>query len=724
MYNYIINRSEWNMKKISKTALFSGVLALSLSVCNIASAYTPPFLNDANYQKGIISLSSNDYSDAILELNQALIRYPNIIEIKNNLSDAYYKRGMDFYSAKEYKKATNDIRAAIFYLKYFQTPTAIDLEKVSIMESHLNNSIIAQGLPLNAKTRFNEAKKLRGQGLFPQAIVEFIEATKDPSTRALALENTAEIYSIMNLIGQALSYYKNALALMPLNYNLHLRYARALEKAGITDKAIEEYNIAYTDNENGEEIMPALERLAIYNIEKFPDNSSSYLNLGAVYQRKGDFIAAMTNYQKAQNLDASNPAIKINMGSLYQAQGDYEKALELYNQVIMACPKEKLAYLYKARVSNQMKDHINAINNYKEVLKIDPKDSLAKQELVETISNNLPDDVAFAYFEKMITETPNDQEIIGLYANALLKKGQYYKATLQYQKLLAKDGSNIQAYIEESQAYQGLFDFDNALKVIEEGILKNPDDKKLPAYKTEVLANKDELLNKQAYEFYTKGNIVKALETYKLIKTPDKDVYTNIAACYQRLGKYPEAFLNYSSALTADPHDAQTLIYLGNICCLQKQFEKANSFYKQALVIEPDNQSIKDAIKVANKDYNNQLLEQGMAQYKVLDYKKALKTLTQLVTFDPQNSYGYYYRALCYDGLNDSHKAIEDYVKVTKFMPNMDIAYYSLAVDYDTIADYKGAKESYRKFMELSGTKDTEYTKYAKKRLNDLKNVK
>ncbi len=712
------------MKKTTQKALISCVLALSLGACNIAAAYMPPFLNDVNYQKGIISLSSNDYSDAILELNQAIIRYPNVLEIKNNLSDAYYKRGMDFYTAKEFKKASNDLRAAIFYLKYFQTPTAIDLEKVSIIENHLSNCIVGQNLLVTPKTRFNEAKKLRGQGLFPHAIVEFIEASKDPSIRGLALENTADLYSIMNLNKQALPYYQNALALAPLNYNLHLRYARVLEKLDITDRSIEEYNLAFAENENAEEIMPALERLANLNIQKYPENSASYLNLGAVYQRKGDFETALANYRKAQVLDPSNPSIKINIGSLYQAQGNYAKAAEIYDEVIMSYPKEKLAYLYKARVSNQMKEYTNAINNYKEVLKIDPKDSLAKQELCDTISNNLSDEMSFSYFEKMMEQFPSDQEILGLYANALLKKGYYYKATLQYQKLIAKDSSNITAYIAESQAYQGLCDFENAVNVIDEAILKNPDDKKLPAYKAEVLENKDVILYKQAFEFYNKGNIVKALEIYKLIKTPSKDIYTDIAACYQRLGKYTEAFQNYSLALEQDPNDSETLVYLGNICCLQKQFEKANSYYKKALLIEPDNQSIQEAIKLANKDYNDQLLEQGMAQYKAMDYKKALKTLSQLLTFDPKNAYGFYYRALCYDGLNDSRKAIEDYINVTKFMPAMDIAYYSLGVDYDTITDYKAAKEAYKKFIELSGTKDTEYTKYAKKRLFDLKNTK
>lgn len=712
------------MKKISEKFLISGILALSWGICSIATAYTPPFLNDPNYEKGIISLSSNNYSQAVFELNQAILKFPNVIEIRNNLADAYYKRGLDFYNAGDSKKASNDLRAAIFYLKYLQTPTAIDLEKVTIIEHNLNNYIAAQNLSLSPKNRFNEAKKLRGQGLFPQAVVEFLEASKDPAIRALALENTADLMSIMNLSVQALPYYQNALALVPSNYGLHLRYAKTLEKIGITDKAIEEYNLAFQENENAEEIMPALERLAILNIQKYPDNAASYLNLGAVYQRKGDFETALINYQKAQNLDASNPAIKINIGSLYQAQGNYEKAIELYNSVIMSNPKEKLGYMYKAKASNQIKEYTDAINNYKEVLKIDPKDSQAKQELVETISKNLPDTMAASYFEKLMADFPNDQEILELYANSLLKKGNFYNATLQYQKILSKDSSNITAYIEESQAFQGLYDFDNAIKIIDEGILKNPDDKKLPAYKVEVLQNKDVLLYKQAFELYNKGNIVKALETYKLIKTPSKDIYTNIAACYQKLGKYPEAFQNYNLALAQDSNDAEILVYLGNICCLQKQFEKANGYYKQALLIEPDNQNIQDAIKNANKDYNNQLLEQGMAQYKAMDYKKSLKTLSQLLTFDTQNAYGYYYRALCYDAINDSRKAIDDYINVTKFMPNMDIAYYSLGVDYDTIEDYKAAKEAYKKFIELSGTKETEYTKYAKKRLLTLKNIK
>jgi lipoprotein NlpI len=74
--------------------------------------------------------------------------------------------------------------------------------------------------------------------------------------------------------------------------------------------------------------------------------------------------------------------------------------------------------------------------------------------------------------------------------------------------------------------------------------------------------------------------------------------------------------------------------------------------------------------------------------------------------------------------LNDSRKAIDDYVKVKSLMPSMEIVYYSLGVDYDTISDFKNAKESYRKYIELSGTANNEYTKYAKKRIIDLKNTK
>lgn len=687
-----------------------------------AFAYTPPFLDDENYQKGIISLSANNYESAITELNQAIVKFPHVIEIKNNLSDAYYKRGIDFSTLGDYKKAANDIRASIFYLKYYQEPTAIDLQKDTICENILRTCIADQNLSTSPGCRFNEAKKLRAQGFFPQAVVEFMEASKDQSVRGLALENIADLFVAMGDEKQAIPYYEDALELSPLNTDMHLKLAEVLDKADITDKAIEEYNLAFTD-ENAEEIMPSLERLANLNISKYPDKAVSYLNLGAVYQRKGDFASAMTNYQKAQSLDSSNPVIKINIGSLYQVQGNCQKAIEIFNEVILTNPKDKLPYMYKAKAHNQLKNYAEAVKNYQEVLKIDPKDAQAKVEMIDSIGS-MPDAQAFVYFDKLIVQFPNDDGILKAYGDALLKKKYFAKAILQYQKVIAKDGSNIGAYIALAQAYQGLYDFDNAIKTIDSGVFKNPEDKKLPAYLAEILENKDDMLVKKAFELYSKGDYVKAIETYLLIKEPEKDVFVDVGACYQKLGKYKEAFENYSKALALDPSDVEVLCYLGNINCLQNQFEKAKTCYNQALLLEPDNANAKKGLTLVNKAYNEWLLTQGMNQYKAMDYKKSLKTLTQLLTADTQNAYGYYYRALSYDSSNDYRKAVDDYVKVTKLMPKNDMAFYLLGVDYDSISDFKSAKIAYAKFIELSGTKQTEYTKYAKKRLVELKNIK
>lgn len=706
-------------KNLVKKIFIFGLLVLSMQT---VFAYTPPFLNDENYQKGIISLSNNNYDSAIIELSAAIDKYPHILEIKNNLSDAYYKRGMDFSSLGEYKKAANDIRASIYYLKYYQEPTAIDLQKVTISENILRTCLSDCNISLSPKSRYNEAKKLRAQGFFPQALVEFVEASKDTSVRALAFENIADLYKDLGDEKQAIAYYEDALGLSPLNKDMHLKLAELLEKSGATDKAIEEYNLAVAD-ENIEEIMPALERLAMLNISKYPDKAVSYLNMGAVFQRKGDYVAALANYEKARSLDRENPVIKINIGTLYQVQGNPQKAIEVFNEVILTSPKDKLPYLYKARAYNQLKNYTEAIKNYEEILKIDSKDAQAKSEMLDSIGN-LSDAQSFTSYEKLALQFPNDGEILKAYGDSLLKKKYFAKAALQYQKVIAKDGSDIAVYMAQAQAYQGLYDFDSAIKTIDAGIFKNPEDKKLPAYRVEILENKDDMLVKKAFEFYSKKDYVKAIETYNQIKEPTKDVFINIGACYQNLGKYKEAYDSYLKAQALDPSDAQIICYLGNINCLQKLFDKAKTNYNQALLLEPDNADAKKGLILVVKAQNEWLLEQGIAQYKVMDYKKSLKTLTQLLNTDPQNVYGRYYRALTFDALCDYRKAVDDYVLVTKAMPKNDLAFYLLGVDYDSISDFKNAKAAYAKFIELSGTKQTEYTKYAKKRLVELKNIK
>ncbi len=170
------------------------------------------------------------------------------------------------------------------------------------MEENLSNILYAMNADQTPKGRYTMGRSLRAQGEFAAAATEFQKAQTDANYRKSSLANLGEIYYILNLNEQAVSYLDQALVLDPQNSDLHLKLAEAYERLGKIDMAAEQYNLSLSKSGDNREVLMSLENIWKQKIAENPNNAEAYANLGAVYQRQNNYTAKHCSNMKKLNL--------------------------------------------------------------------------------------------------------------------------------------------------------------------------------------------------------------------------------------------------------------------------------------------------------------------------------------------------------------------------------------------------------------------------------------
>ncbi len=111
------------------------------------------------------------------------------------------------------------------------------------------------------------------------------------------------------------------------------------EKIGRSDEQISALAKSNPDSLNVEEILYAAtlttsnsEKLAIYQSAEriYPQDWRTSNNVGSMMFMNGDVDGAMTQFNKADQLSASNPVVKNNIGACYSRKGDRKNAASSY----------------------------------------------------------------------------------------------------------------------------------------------------------------------------------------------------------------------------------------------------------------------------------------------------------------------------------------------------------------------------------------------------------
>ncbi|MBI4690865.1 MAG: tetratricopeptide repeat protein [Nitrospirae bacterium] len=181
----------------------------------------------------------------------------------------------------------------------------------------------------------------------------FGKITKEFPAAAFAHNNLGNVYMKQGLSDKAIEQYQIAIRLRPNDsepyYNLGVIY----QDCGFIDRAIEWYRVA---------------------IKLSPDDPKPYYNLGTIYQSQGLIDKAIGQYRIAIKLKPDDPKTHNNLGNAYSSMGFIDKAIEQFRMAIKLRPDDPKPYYNLGTIYQSQGLIDKAIEQYLIAIRLEPYD--------------------------------------------------------------------------------------------------------------------------------------------------------------------------------------------------------------------------------------------------------------------------------------------------------------------------------------------------------------
>lgn len=701
-------------EKFLKTVCCLAVTSI-LAQGNVFAAVSGAFAEHYNAAQNY--LTQNQYSSAIVEFRKAMrINYlDNSARI--GIVNAYLARAAHYANTeKDYNKAANDFRSALFYLKMYPDNEQDVQNSIGMIQSangNLNQCLKVMGSDTTASARYKKAEELRAIANFPAAAYEFSKAAEN---EMFTSEGNAQVGDLMKLLGndkRAADYYQKALKADPTDGVTKMKYARTLDKIGQYDTAVTQYNDALANAKGDMEVLYALERIYLKKLAQTPNDADLNANIGAIKQAQGDLESALSYYGKAERLNPNSTLTRLNVGTLYQQKKDYRRAIEAYDSVLTLEPSNTKAMLYKAQALSEMGDKQTALTIFKSIATLEPNNQDAKNAIADIVKETMTPIEYIGYLSQhgTLNELYN-------YSYKLHKENKIDDAIHGYRAYIQKDQTKADAYVNLGICYASKDDYGSAITTLNVAKEKFPSNNLVLKTLKEMQGDYISTRISAAAASYEAKDYKKAIQQYLDIKPATENTMLGVAASYQALGDYDNAISYYKKAEALNAKNAEIPYYIGYLYSEQQKWTEAESYLKKAINLNPESEA-KQLLSYVQQNGTLGVLNSGIELFDKKDYTNALTKFNEVLKKESNNAYAYYYRALIYDEQKQPKSAIADYLNVIKNSKDFPIANYMIAVDYDGLESYKEAFKYYNKFIAEYST-DDEYLKYAKNRAKEL----
>ena len=383
----------------------------------------------------------------------------------------------------------------------------------------------------------------------------------------------ASISRSLGMFGEAAEAYRALVKDFPQKKELNYYLADALTQAGEIGEAIDaldaleervgmnealsmqKYRL-YNQLEQPAEAFKEIEKLA----DKFPMEARYPLIMGDLHLEKGELESALSCYQKAHEIDPTNPYYIVSMANYYEANGDKEEA-----------EKEIKAALVNEKLDVETK--VSILSRY--ILRLQQ----SKQGLEN--ANHL--------FETLLEQHPEDTELKLMYGGLLLAQEKEEEACFQFQLVTEMDPS-------QAEAWKRLLNM--ALKADDWAEVE-----RICTACMELFPTAPEYYFYLGIAYFQQENYQASLNTYyaglnvipKENPRLKSDFYGQIGDIYHQLNKQEQAYKAYEEALKYNEQNVVVLNNYSYFLSLEKRdLKRAERMSAQCIRLEPDNATYLD----------------------------------------------------------------------------------------------------------------------------------
>ena len=394
----------------------------------------------------------------------------------------------------------------------------------------------------------------------------------------------AAIYEHAGITDKAIAQYNDILSLKPDDAGALAGLLKCYIKTRDYDKAIKtgtrllkisprdasafaNVAYAYSSTEAWEKAVANYKE----SLQLNPDDTLVRFRLGEAYERANDLKNAVEQYKIILTKARENEQVKIALAGAYLRSGNYDESIKLYKEIVVKQPRNASAYANIGLAYGGKGQWKEEIENYKKAISLNPKDPVVHYNLASAYEKRNQDQEASREYQAVLKTNPGDIEAVNKLADIDFKNKRYNEAIRGYEKILKSSSRKAAIHANLGFAYGELKKYKLSSEHYEKAIKDGIKD-------SQVRYN-------LAYTYSKLGRKKEAIREYEYIAAshPNMDVLGILAEYYTDQKQYENAIKTYKKMIAINPKRATAYSGIGYVYGLKNDIDKEIEYYKISL---------------------------------------------------------------------------------------------------------------------------------------------